>query len=635
MCVVSGNNDIHEPDTAASLHPSNNFRIRWKHIVIVLAAVTCVYAQTLRFGFVNYDDDELVYRNGAFLSEWSNVGTAFATDAFVGAGGGSVYYRPLLMMSYIVDYHLWHLNAGGYHFTNLLLHALTSLEVYFLALLLVNAEMLALLAGLLFALHPVQTESVAWIAGRNDVLLGLLLVAMMICFTASLTLTQRGTAFRRLAGFFFVLALLTKESAAFYVLLLPLLEFITHPQRFRKSGLVRTLKNYWPFAFILAGYLLLRVGIFGTVIGAERLYGHRSMLERLENVPAIFVQQWEMMLAPFQLSVAHPLDGLVWSRTPWNVAALVIFAIILLSTYWMWKYDRVGWLGVMWILIGLVPLLGIIPVAIPVFEHRLYVPMAGFALLLAALGKKLRIRLTDNTMYAGIISIGIILAVVSFTRLPVWRNGVALFSDAVEKCPSYSPSYFSLAGAYYEAGAYVETENWIGRYLTLVPGDIRAYSLLRDAYFIGGQFEQAETTAQAMTRLEPQNPGRFLEAGMIAEHLGKFETAVSEYHSALRLDSNVTEAYVRLGKVSEALHQPGDAISSYRTALEKNPVDTVANAALANLYEASGRNSEAIELLEQCLHNGSNSREIVALLKNLYLRTGDLLKADQLSKRYP
>jgi len=624
-----------ESDSSTPLSSFFGLRIHWKSIVIILAAVTCVYVQTLRFGFVNYDDDELVYRNGAFLSQWSHVGTAFVTDAFVGVGGGSVYYRPLLMVSYIADYHVWHFSAGGYHFTNILLHALTSVGVFVLALLIVKTEILALFAGLIFALHPVQTESVAWIAGRNDVLLGLLIVAMMICFVASFTLPHHSKVLRRASGLFFLLALLTKESAAFYLLLFPAYEWSVQDLQIRETGLGGILKKYAMFGIILVGYLFLRLAIFGTVIGAEHLYGHRSMVDRLENLPAIFSEQCQLLVAPLQLSVAHPLDDLYWFRSPWNIAALLIVAAVLLGIFLLRKIERRPWFGLAWVLTGLLPLLGIIPVAIPIFEHRLYVPMVGFALMLAALGSMLRQNFSMRAVQGGMLIIVIILAVMSFVRLPVWRSGITLFSDAVEKAPTYSPSYFSLAGAYYEAGTYSEAVRWIEGYLTRVPGDERALSLLRDSYYLNRQFDQAESVSQAMTRLEPRTSRRYAEAGTFAEKFGQLDTAVSDYHSAIGLDSSAIEAYIRLGMISEALHKSEDAMSYYRAVLLRSPADTTAATALAELYSATGKGPDAIRLLEQCLDKGMFTHEMIELLKKLYLQSGDLLKADQLSKRFP
>ncbi len=202
------------PSRAEYLSPLlESVRIRWKSLAVITVVVFCVYGQTLQFGFVNYDDDELVYHNAAFLSHWENIGTAFGSHAFIGAGGESIYYRPLLTASYIIDFHIWKLNPLGYHLTNILLHCLTSLGVFFLLLFICQLEFPSFAGALVFAIHPIQTESVAWIAGRNDVLLGLFVVTMMLCYVASINNPAKEKTFRVLTWLAFLMALFTKETA--------------------------------------------------------------------------------------------------------------------------------------------------------------------------------------------------------------------------------------------------------------------------------------------------------------------------------------------------------------------------------------------------------------------------------------
>src|SRR5262249_36459551 len=136
-------------------------------ILLIALFTGIVFAQTLRFDFVSYDDYELVYQNGDFLSHVSNVFTSFATHVFTTHRAESGYYRPLVLVSFIVDYQVWGLNPFGYHLTNLLVHLCTVLALFLLLEKLLRDAVPALAGSLLFALHPVQTSAVAWVAGRN------------------------------------------------------------------------------------------------------------------------------------------------------------------------------------------------------------------------------------------------------------------------------------------------------------------------------------------------------------------------------------------------------------------------------------------------------------------------------------
>ena len=289
---------------------------RWKYLLLLVASIGIVYAQSLRFDFVTYDDYELVVQNGDFLSRVSNIAASFTTHVFTTHRAQSGYYRPLLLMSYIFDYQIWGLNPFGYHLTNIVLHCCTAVVVFLLLERLLKHRLAALLGSLLFALHPLQTESVAWVAGRNDVLLGLFVSIMLLAYlyyreeTASRNLYLISVAA-------FALALFTKESAAFYILLLPLYELCVDDRLRLRNALRRVL----PFLGVLMLYLVARWNAIGEVIGAERLYGTLPFADRFHQLPAIVSEHCTLALLPLQLSIVHPPEQLRWLFFPWTIAA--------------------------------------------------------------------------------------------------------------------------------------------------------------------------------------------------------------------------------------------------------------------------------------------------------------------------
>ena len=513
------------PSRAEYLSPLlESVRIRWKSLAVITVVVFCVYGQTLQFGFVNYDDDELVYHNAAFLSHWENIGTAFGSHAFIGAGGESIYYRPLLTTSYIIDFHIWKLNPLGYHLTNILLHCLTSLGVFFLLLFICQLEFPAFAGALVFAIHPIQTESVAWIAGRNDVLLGLFVVTMVLCYVASINNPAKEKTFRVLTWLAFLMALFTKETALFYLLLLPLYDLCTG--RLRNIDWIDYFRKFRIMIITVIVYCGIRLMIFGTVIGAERLYGHRTIGERIANLSPIIAENLKFIFLPINLSIAHPINELQWFHAPWNLIAFVMVVILAGAAIWSWRNDRILCFGIFWLVAGLLPLMGLIPVAIPILEHRLYVPMAGCAVVVARLMQmvyeKSKFR---KVSYVLVTVFGIVFAGCSYDRLPVWSNGITLFTDAIQKAPSYAPSFFSLGAAYFEAERYTEAIQPMNLYLSQSPGDRNALSLLREIYSRAGQYDAGAEISRRLILLEPHNSRRFLEAGMLFEAMHQYDSA--------------------------------------------------------------------------------------------------------------
>jgi len=139
----------------------------YKNIVLIAVIGFLVYANTLGNQFV-YDDTEFISER-SFIKSLSNIPQLFSPKTYFLATGEH-YYWPVVTLSYIIDYRLWRLNVFGYHLTNPMFHLFNSILVYWLVLLLFKEKNLALLSGLIFAVHPVHTEAVSWVTGRKDVL---------------------------------------------------------------------------------------------------------------------------------------------------------------------------------------------------------------------------------------------------------------------------------------------------------------------------------------------------------------------------------------------------------------------------------------------------------------------------------
>ncbi|HZY11094.1 MAG TPA: hypothetical protein VFF29_08060, partial [Bacteroidota bacterium] len=354
----------------------------WKYVLIIVACIGLIYFQAIHFEFVTYDDYELVYQNSEFLSQITNALTSFTTHAFTTHRSESAYYRPILLMSFIADYKIWQLNPLGYHLTNLLLHCLTAIGVLMLAEKILRDKLLALLASLLFALHPIQTESVAWVSGRNDVLLGLFVVAMVVSYIHYNEEPKNRKRYLFLTWLSYLLAIFTKESGVFYILLLPLYDLCMRRISLR-TFLSRdyALNLVVPIIFFVF-YLLLRWNAIGEMIGADKLYGQVPISERIIQIPGLFTKYLSLLLLPRHLSVVHPADQLIWVNFPFNMLAFSITLFIIGGIVISWRKNPLVCFSLLWLGVGLLPALNIFPLAVQILEHRLYVPSVGFVLII-------------------------------------------------------------------------------------------------------------------------------------------------------------------------------------------------------------------------------------------------------------
>jgi tetratricopeptide (TPR) repeat protein len=572
----------------------------WKYPLILLAAVVLVYLQSLSFEFVNYDDPDLVSQNGEFLANPVNALKAFTTHAFTSHREESAYYRPVLLVSYIIDYQVWQLNPLGYHLTNLLIHAAAAFFLFRLLVAMGLDQLAALAASMLFALHPVQTESVAWIAGRNDALVGLFIILMMYWYVERDTKPATAGRSTILSAGAFLLALFTKESAAFFIVLPALYELVVKrtPPGVLLAGGRRTLAI--AYGATLAGYLLIRLALFGEVIGAERLYGVIPPGTRLMMVPGMFAEHLWLLVAPYRLAVVHPLENVLWFNAPWTIAAYAVVAGFAAALWWSWKRDRTACFALLWVGVGLVPVLNIFPVAVPVLEHRLYISVAGLAIAAVVLVR----RFVPESASRIVIGCLIVAAGAgSFLRTPVWKNSENLWTDAIAKEPDASRAFFNLAGYYFEKQQYDKTIGLMIGYLRLKPEDVLGHMKLRQTYLLAGRYPEANAISRRMIALAPHNANRYIEAGMLYERMNMPDSAILVYRAGIAADTSFYQIHARLGTVYEALGEREQAMRSYLI---------------------------AIRLIETGVENEHPPSEVVGLLRYLYERTGQTAKAQAL-----
>ncbi len=587
------------------------------YILVLTVTVVALYAQSLRFDFVNYDDYDLVYENAPFLSDPSNIVRAFTSHAFVGKRETSVYYRPVLQVSYIIDYRMWGLNPVGYHATNIMLHAVTAIVLFSFLVIFIQEKFTALLTSLLFAFHPIQVESVAWIAGRNDILVGLFTVLMLYFYALHRIHEQKKSLFLSLSILSFTFALFTKESAAFYLLLLPLYDIVTSKDGSQTLVYRNLLRKILPFIIILCGYLLIRNFLFGEFIGSEKLYGKLSPMVRLRLIPAMIAEHLSLLLFPVGLSVEHPLDKLIWLEYPWDIISYIVTGALALGVFIAWRIQRSLSFGLLWLLVGFLPLLNFIPLAVPILEHRLYTTAAGFVLFLAGCVKIFKLQKYALFASATAILILVIYTAATYGRLPVWKNSETLWLDAIKKAPTAHRSYFNLAGHYYEQQQYEKAIPLLNKYIGLKPEDFMGYSKLRQTYFVLGRYGDAVSVCRQMITLDPQGQNRYIDLGILFERLNMADSAFTFYREALKENPAFYKIHDRLGTLFLNRNLPDSAEQHYRLAIEISKEYANAYFNLGMLYYSQGKNSLALSTLSEGMRYGDSPQGIQVILKQL------------------
>ena len=342
---------------------------RFQYILIILMGLL-VYSKTLFFGFTYLDDARLILDDQVFLSKASNILSVFRQDVLGGPFSSGIYYRPLLTLSLMLDAHLGGESAFIYHLTNMALHILTSCLVLLLLTKLGYEKGKSLFFSLLFTVHPVLTQAVAWIPGRNDILLTLF---TLISFISLMDFIDKGGAVGYIWHIlFFVLAIFTKETALFFPPVC--LAYLVFIKKIR-MGSFRIKVPALGWAAVIFLWFVVRHLCLPNQMKITLSYIFRNIAI---NSPAA-VQLIGKIIFPVDLSVLPIMRDTTFI---YGIAAVILITAALAVS----KRARYHYLifGLSWFALFLLPAF-IRPnatIAADFLEHRLYLPIIGFIIIL-------------------------------------------------------------------------------------------------------------------------------------------------------------------------------------------------------------------------------------------------------------
>jgi tetratricopeptide (TPR) repeat protein len=534
-------------------------------LVVALAAVL-PYAGALGHGFVWDDVANIV--NNPWLRDVSGIGSAFTGQA---AGFdprfSTSYYRPVMHTLNLATYSIAGPAAAAFHAVNLLLHVLASVLTFRTtrAILARFGEVgdrtapAALAAGLVFAVHPVHVEAVAWLAGINDLALAVFGLACVLGY-----LTARTTVGFVLAGVWMFLALLSKEPAATLPGVLLAFEFL--PRGRPDPGIVRRMM---PVGVAVAAYAALRWNALGGFAPVDNRAGvgiGTSILAGFE----LLASYLRYLVVPFPLSALHPFDppsSLLDLRAVSSIAACAAFVGAFAGAR-RWPTVR---LALLWIVLPLLPVLWIPALGEGVFAERyLYFPSAGLAILVGWAGVRVLESNRKSLLGAAAGAMTLVLALAGWAtwqRSAVWRDSVSLWTDTVRQTPESAAAQEYLCAALYEAGRFQEAGERCREALRLDGTRVDARINLGNTLAVLGDLDGALASLDDALRLRPNSVGAWTTRGLVRMAQGASDDALRCYARALEIDPNNAEArnvlgvaYARLGRPDEARRELARAV---------------------------------------------------------------------------
>lgn len=510
-------------------------------VYILLTAVTfIVYRQVTGFDFINLDDPIYVIANSYLKSGFTldSIRWAFSIK--------DVGWDPLTFISLMFDYRFYGLNAGGYHLTNLILHILSTLLLFWLFHRMTKEIWKSAFVAALFALHPLHVESVAWVSERKDVLSAFF---WMLTLCLYVWYTEKPAIKRYLLVLFsFALALSSKPMAV----TLPVVMILLDVWPLKRFALHRGSLISWQLKekafFLILSFIIVIITVFNPVKYAGP---YRDVIPsgiRLLHAPVSFMTYPAKIFWPDNLSILYPFPGkLPFWQAGGALLLIVIITAAVIAGYRRKPYLLVGWL---WYSIAILPVIGIIQVKNEAMADRYtYLPSIGIFVMLAW-GMPLLIeqnKLRKMILWLSGTAVLAVLAVLTWTQCGYWKNSVTLYNHALHvNGKNYRAGKY--LGIYlYDAGNFRQAVNQFNNTLRIKPDDAEAYYFLGNLHYQLGEHQLSLDNYNKAILLKDDVALTYHNRGVTRYELRQYVPASEDFSKSLTLDPTLASAYAFRG----------------------------------------------------------------------------------------
>ena len=628
--------------------------IRALKILLIIALPLIAFLNTLDNTFVY--DDVFTITDNYFIRDWGNFPVFFTDDYF--KYSGEVTFRPVVTLSYFIDYSLWHLNPAGFHLTNILLHAVNAVLVYLLVSAVSRSGTASFLTSILFALHPILTEAVNGISYREDLFATTFFLGSALLFIQSAILNPQSKIrnyLYPLSLFSYLLALCSKEMA----ITLPLIVFLLDWLLGDKGRIKKNIINYYIGFILVSGfYLFLRFVWFHNPVEKQLTYPDNSFLVNLLTMPKIFCSYIKLLFFPISFNAEYIIAH---TKTPY--AATFILGIIFLSvvgviTYKFYNHSRRLFFFMLWFFVTLAPMMNIMPIANIMAERYLYLPSVGFCAILAyiliEIWRQIYVFiLFENTLHPNPLPQGereLFPILPPFSDSPLTSTPPLMGREGEgDKYPSSfaSKRFLNISHLFktvlitclvlilaipYSLATIKRNKTWINPFIFWSktvedsPNSSRAHNNLGMIYLQKDKTDLAICEFQASIALEP-DPEYHHNLGMAYQKKGMKEEALQEYYRVLAVNPNSALTHNNMGNILIDKGRFEEGISKFKEAIRLKPNYYDAHYNLGLAYFKKGLLDDSIGEFELAIHYEPDHAEAHSCLGTAYANKGQFDKA--------
>ena len=601
------------------------------HLLIIVILGILVYANTFNVPFA-FDDFSAVVENPRIqdLRHYFDSSLANYTQMrFIG------YF------SFALNYKLSGSNVIGFHAFNLLVHLINALLVYGILYLTIKTSVaresdqkeilktsslcywIPLFTALLFVCHPVQTQAVTYIVQRFASLATLFYLLSLLLYIQSRNSVSRPARYSFYAAAFLsaVLAMKTKEIAFTLPVMIILYEFM-----FFKGSIKKRILRLATFLLTMLIIPLLMIWSQGGAFSV----GAIDKITRSGGF--VDMSRWDYLFTQFRVIVTYirllffPINqNLDYDypiyRSFFNPEVFLSFLFLLalfgLGIYLLFKSYRAEKnnslllrmvsFGLIWFFVTLSVESSIIPITDVIFEHRLYLPSAGFFIALVSgiilIKEHLAIRapVVARVTIPMLILVVVVLSVTAYARNMVWQDDGTLWADVIKKSPFKSRPHNNMALYYHRKERFDEAIKSYRTAIRLKPDYAEAYYNLGILYQKQSRFEEAVISYQAVLKHNPNYAEVYNNLGVLYQTKGHFDEAIKAYQQALKLKPDLVMLYQTLGILYQTQGGVDEAVKAYQMALKLTPDNFTVYNNLGLLYQTQGRHEEALRSYQVAL----------------------------------
>jgi tetratricopeptide (TPR) repeat protein len=584
-------------------------------VLSIIVLLLAVYWPVQNYGFVNYDDNLYVTDNHLIQS-----GITFQSliHSFLYIQTGN--WHPLTMLSHALDWQLYGYRSGGHHWTSVIIHIVNTILLFLLFKAMTGTLWRSALVAALFALHPINVESVAWVAERKNVLSTFFWILAMLFYVWYV----KQPSWRRYLPVLisFALGLMSKPMLVTLPFALLLLDYWplqrtqinTQPEYQQTDARGLSLKKIRLFDLVLEKVPLFILAAISSYLTLSAQKAVKAIVDiqsfpflyRLGNAVISYAVYIRKMFWPVDLAVFYPFN---YSMSLWQVISsflLIITVTFFASVYFRrFPYLLIGWL---WYLGTLVPVIGIVQVGSQAMADRYaYIPFIGLFIMLSwgifdILNKKVSVTL--NIIIAILIIIG--LTVITHRQVQYWENTLTLFSHAVAVTKNNAVAHSNVAGELLVQNKVDEAMVHCEKALLLSPNDYNTLVRVARGYSVCGESVKAINALRKAIQIHPEYIRAYDDLYVILIQVGKVKEALQEYRKAVNANKGNPDLYIKFGNVLAGQGYYDEAIVQYKKALKLRPRDIDACNNIGVILMALGNNDESIGYFKEVIKINPN-----------------------------